>query len=97
MINMAEKFPDFLDTENNPADQLLLRRIQYYNYFTMMMSGVAAAADIGRQNGATQADVQASLEMMRTGIKDLAAGPRSYLQANDSHFLHGFDWTQRAE
>lgn len=31
IINMAEKFPGFLDTENNPADQVLLRRIQYYN------------------------------------------------------------------
>ncbi|MCD8196714.1 MAG: hypothetical protein LUE24_06065 [Lachnospiraceae bacterium] len=92
-LNMLSKYPDFLNSDD-PEDQLLFHRLQYYTFMGAMLDGAVNFS----VNPAfrSEEEVREALKMyMATGQQQsFVRESESWLLANDKAFQHGTDWGQ---
>ena len=91
-LNMATKYPDFLD-ENDPEDLLLKKRIEYYSF--MGKAACDLAGDLSLLF-TSEKDAQESKDRLWTlsARNETLEDTKQFLAEHDTHFTHGVDWKQ---
>ena len=93
MLSMATRHPDFLDPDD-PEDQTLLKRIEYY-----AIQGNSAVGLLHGIFGGMISDDSQIAELMQTTLmttENGAAGGKDYLTANHPDFVRqAIDWDQK--
>ncbi|MCC8140621.1 MAG: hypothetical protein LIO67_10070 [Lachnospiraceae bacterium] len=91
-MNMCNKYPDFLNPDD-PEDQLLFHRLQYYTLVGTVLDGVVDyIASYGFEG---EEQVREALKMyMATAQQPFVRESESWLLEHDPAFKHGIEWGQ---